>query len=208
MTLNPKTQISQILQMCLFVQNRKKNENGNICVLCYNFWTNQNLDKVSTSKWPSELQFCERCTYIWQKMARNGRKTVIYKGTFVSNQSLEGWGLTKIRLYSLHWDCNSFPTRPSPAQILRSPIFYNLFLELKKKNIRLQFVHGFLLTFFFRQLQNHFCTLLTSLAPCFYLTKRSCVVPSFPSNMRQWHFFNIPNGSISVSSIPSHLSYQ
>ena len=69
----------------------QKNKNGNIWVLCHNFWTNQNLNQVSTSKWPSELQFCERCTYTWQKMARNGLKTVIYKGTFILNQSLCSW---------------------------------------------------------------------------------------------------------------------
>ena len=57
----------------------QKNENGNICVLCHNFWTNQNLDQLSTSKWPSETQFCERWTYIWQKMAGNGRNIVIYQ---------------------------------------------------------------------------------------------------------------------------------
>ena len=73
--------------VCFWTKSQK-NGNGNICVLCHNFWTNQNLNQVSTSKWPSELQFCERCTYIWQKMARNGLKTVIYKGTFISNQSL------------------------------------------------------------------------------------------------------------------------
>jgi hypothetical protein len=66
----------------------QKNKNGNICVLCHNFWTNQNLSPLSTSKWPIELQFCERCTYTLQIMAKNGLKTVIYKGTFISNQSL------------------------------------------------------------------------------------------------------------------------
>ena len=30
-------------------------------------------------KWPSELQFCERYSCSWQKMARNGRKTAIYQ---------------------------------------------------------------------------------------------------------------------------------
>ena len=30
------------------------------CVLCHNFWTNYDLDLFSTSKWPSDLQFCER----------------------------------------------------------------------------------------------------------------------------------------------------
>ena len=31
-----------------------------ICVLCHNFWSNYDLDLFSTSKWPSDLQFCER----------------------------------------------------------------------------------------------------------------------------------------------------
>ena len=43
---------------------------------------------LSVPTWPSESQICERWTYIWPKMARNGRLKVIYKGTFVSNQSL------------------------------------------------------------------------------------------------------------------------
>ena len=47
-----------------------------ICVLCHNFWTNYNLDLFSTSKWPSELQFCERCLCRWQKiglkLSKNG----------------------------------------------------------------------------------------------------------------------------------------
>ena len=33
----------------------------------HNFWTNQDLDLFSISKWPSEPQFCERWTYKWQK---------------------------------------------------------------------------------------------------------------------------------------------
>jgi hypothetical protein len=39
-----------------------------ICVLCLNFWTNYDLDLFSTSKWPSELQFCERYLCIWRKI--------------------------------------------------------------------------------------------------------------------------------------------
>ena len=53
--------------------------NGNICSLCHNLWTNQNLDLLSTSKSSSEPQFCERWIYSWQKMARNGRKIAIYQ---------------------------------------------------------------------------------------------------------------------------------
>ena len=69
----------QKTQTYVFVQNRKKKRNGNVCILCHNFLTNQNLDQLSTSKWPSEPQFCERWTYIWQKMAGNGRNIVIYQ---------------------------------------------------------------------------------------------------------------------------------
>ena len=60
----------------VFVQNCKMKINGNICVLCHNFWSNQNVDLLSTSKWLSESQFCERWAYIWQK---NGQKW-LYKG--------------------------------------------------------------------------------------------------------------------------------
>ena len=59
----------------------------------HSFWTNQDLDPLSTSKRPSEPQFCGRYTHIWQKMASNGHTKVIYKGTFVSKQSLCTWYL-------------------------------------------------------------------------------------------------------------------
>ena len=42
---------------CTKLQNTK---NWNICILCHNPWTNQISDLLSTSKWPSEPQFCER----------------------------------------------------------------------------------------------------------------------------------------------------
>ena len=45
------------LCFCTKLQNTK---NGNICILCHNLRTNQILDLLSTSKWPSEPQFCER----------------------------------------------------------------------------------------------------------------------------------------------------
>ena len=45
-----------------FCTKSQKTWNGNICVLCPNFWTNQNLDQLSTSQWLSEPQFCERWT--------------------------------------------------------------------------------------------------------------------------------------------------
>ena len=51
-----------------------------ICVLCHNFWTNYDLDLFSTSKWPSELQFCEKylCKLDGKKLARHGLKTATY----------------------------------------------------------------------------------------------------------------------------------
>ena len=39
-----------------------------MCVLCHNVWTNYDLDLFSTSKWPSELQFCERYLCRWRKI--------------------------------------------------------------------------------------------------------------------------------------------
>ena len=37
------------------------------CILSHNFWTNYDLDLFSTSKWPSEPQFCERYNGSCQK---------------------------------------------------------------------------------------------------------------------------------------------
>ena len=54
-----------------FCTKLQKTENGNMCILCHNFWTNWDLEPWSTSKWPSEPQFCERWTYKWRK---NGQK--------------------------------------------------------------------------------------------------------------------------------------
>ena len=41
MTKNTKKQKTQKMQTSVFVQNHEKKRNGNICVLCHNFWTNQ-----------------------------------------------------------------------------------------------------------------------------------------------------------------------
>ena len=88
MTQNTKMQKTKETQTHVFVQNCKVKINGNICALFHYFWSNQNVDLLSTSKWPSEPQFCERWTYILQKMARKGRTKVIYKGTFICIQTL------------------------------------------------------------------------------------------------------------------------
>ena len=50
-----------------------------ICILCHNFWTNYDLDLLSTSKWPSGPQFYERFSWKWQKMTPNSQKMVIYE---------------------------------------------------------------------------------------------------------------------------------
>ena len=84
--------------MCFCTKLQKK-RSGNICIFCHNFYTNHNLDLFNTSKWPSESQFCERWTYIWQKLARGSLSKVIYKGTFISNQSL---------LYLFSWQWKQF----------------------------------------------------------------------------------------------------
>ena len=59
---------------CTKLQNT---ENGNICTLCHNVCTNYDLDSLSTSKWPSGSQFCERSTHSWQKRAIYGSKMTI-----------------------------------------------------------------------------------------------------------------------------------
>ena len=38
----------------------KKTGNDKNCDLCCSFWTNKDLNKLGTSKWPSEPQFYER----------------------------------------------------------------------------------------------------------------------------------------------------
>ena len=43
-----------------FCTKLQHTENGNICILCQNLRTNQILDLLSTSKWPSQSQLCER----------------------------------------------------------------------------------------------------------------------------------------------------
>ena len=53
---------------CTKLQNT---ENGNIYTLCHKLRTNQILGLLSTPKWSSEPQFCERWTYSWRK---NGQK--------------------------------------------------------------------------------------------------------------------------------------
>ena len=56
-------------------KRRKKME---ICDVCHNFWINKNLDPLITSKW--NQSFVKDQHTVGEKMARSGRKTVIYEG--------------------------------------------------------------------------------------------------------------------------------
>ena len=44
-----------------------QNGNRTVCVLCCSFWSNQDLDMFSTSKWLSALNFFERLLCSWRK---------------------------------------------------------------------------------------------------------------------------------------------
>ena len=44
-----------------------QNGNRTVCVLCCSFWSNQDLDMFSTSKWLSTPNFFERLLCSWQK---------------------------------------------------------------------------------------------------------------------------------------------
>jgi hypothetical protein len=47
--------------------------------ICQSFWSNEDLDTLSTSKWLFESQFCERYLGSWQKMTRNDRKMTSFE---------------------------------------------------------------------------------------------------------------------------------
>ena len=61
------------------------------CILSHDFWMNQGLDLLNTSKWPSEPQFCEIWSLSCQKMARNGCKTAIYHSLSFPNSLYCTW---------------------------------------------------------------------------------------------------------------------
>ena len=97
-----------------FLPKLKKSWNRNICVLCYSFWSNQDLDMFSTSKWPSAVKFFERYLCSWQKMTRNDPKMAKLKGCIfyiVSEYILWSWFLeTKLiwvifTNFSVHINC-------------------------------------------------------------------------------------------------------
>ena len=61
-----------------FFTRLKKNESEIFEICAINFEPIKiSIDPLSTAKWLSELQFCERYSCSWQKMARNGHKTDI-----------------------------------------------------------------------------------------------------------------------------------
>ena len=75
-------------QLNFFFTKLQKNRNGNIWILCHNFWTNYDLDLLSISNWPSEPQFCKRWIYIWQKCGQKQLYISHLRVTFVSDHSL------------------------------------------------------------------------------------------------------------------------
>ena len=61
----------------VFYTKSQKPGDGNICVLCHNFWSNQGIDPFSTSKWQSEPQFLNNIYVDGDKLAINGHKMAI-----------------------------------------------------------------------------------------------------------------------------------
>ena len=57
-------------------------------VLCHNFYINWVLDLLSTSKWPSEPQFCERCLCSWWKNGQKWSYNSHLSVSFEPNQSI------------------------------------------------------------------------------------------------------------------------
>ena len=76
-----------IYQMLLF----KSSPNSHVAfgyIWGHNFWTNYNLDPLSTSKCPSEPQFCERWRHMWQKNGQKRSYNSYKRVTFISEHSL------------------------------------------------------------------------------------------------------------------------
>ena len=59
--------------------------------MSHDFWMNQGLDLLNTSKWPSEPQFCEIWSLSCPKMARNGCKMAIYHSISFPNSLYCTW---------------------------------------------------------------------------------------------------------------------
>ena len=57
-------------------------------ILWHNYCTNKDLDMLSTSKWPSEPQFCQRWTCICQKNGQKWLYNLICGVSFISKQSI------------------------------------------------------------------------------------------------------------------------
>ena len=77
------------------------------CIFCHDFWTNCDLDLFSTSKWPSDLQFCERykgrCQKKWLEIIvkwSKKRRTLC----FCQNIAFNFWLFS---YYSQTLNCNS-----------------------------------------------------------------------------------------------------
>ena len=89
MTQKGKKTKTQKTQMHFFSTILPKNIYGNICILSHKFWMNQGSDLLSTLKWPSKPQFCERYWYSRQKNDQKWSYRAIYEFSFVSDQSID-----------------------------------------------------------------------------------------------------------------------
>ena len=76
-----------IYQMLFFKSSPNSHEASGY-IWGHNFWTNYDLDPLSTSKWPSEPPFCERWRYIWQKNGQKRSYNSYLRVTFISDHSL------------------------------------------------------------------------------------------------------------------------
>ena len=108
----------------------------------HNFWTNQDLESLSTTKWPSEPQFCERWTYIWQKMARNYwfMRNIHFESVFSSKMST----FAHFHPHLLN-NKNTFPPKKSEPTFFKRH-FLNPIFAYKKCFIKL----NLFFTLFFR----------------------------------------------------------
>ena len=90
MTKNTKTQKKQKMQMSVFVKNGKKKEMKIFayCVLTFEPIISKTCLPPQNDR--QNLSFVKDDNTYCKKMARKGRTEVIYKGTFISKQSLAG----------------------------------------------------------------------------------------------------------------------
>ena len=79
MTQNAKKAKLQKMQMRGIFTKSQKNENGNVCILYHNSWTNKDLDLKTDQNDHRNLSFVKEGDAYGKKMARNGAITIIYE---------------------------------------------------------------------------------------------------------------------------------